>query len=92
MLICVLKSTGAILEMQSDATTGTLIKNSIKSGFNERDLIEEKVTAEEYKTRIELQNPPKEHKMDLQKQIDALKNALIAKGVITNEEVTAKEE
>ena len=49
MRICTQKSTGRFLEMQSDATEGTLIKNAVNAGFNAEDLEEKIITEEEFK-------------------------------------------
>ena len=50
MRICTQKSTGRFLEMQSDATKGTLIQNAINGGFDASDLEEKTITEEEFKT------------------------------------------
>ena len=49
MRICTQKSTGRFLEMQSDATEGTLIQNAINGGFDVSDLEEKTITEEEFK-------------------------------------------
>lgn len=49
MRICVVKATNKLLEMQSDATPGTLIQNAVNAGFNVTDIEEREVTEEEYK-------------------------------------------
>ena len=49
MRICTQKSTGRFLEMQSDATEGTLIKNAVNAGFDAQDLEEKIITDEEFK-------------------------------------------
>jgi hypothetical protein len=49
MRICTQKSTGRFLEMQSDATEGTLIKNAVNAGFDSEDLEEKIITEEEFK-------------------------------------------
>lgn len=54
MIICVLKSTNRILEMQSDAKAGTLIQNAIAQGYKETDIIEKEVTAVEYKDALKI--------------------------------------
>jgi len=50
MRICTQKSTGRFLEMQSDATEGTLIQNAVNAGFYSEDLEEKIITEEEFKT------------------------------------------
>ena len=49
MKICVQKSTGKFLEMQSFATDGTLIQNAINAGFDANDLKEQIITEEQFK-------------------------------------------
>jgi hypothetical protein len=49
MRICTQKSSGRFLEMQSDATEGTLIRNAVNAGFNVEDLEEKIITEEEFK-------------------------------------------
>ncbi len=48
MRICVQLSTGKVIEMQSGATAGTLIKNAIGAGFAAGDIEEREVTPAEY--------------------------------------------
>lgn len=48
MRICVRKSDGRVLEMQSHAREGTLISNAVASGMAEDAVEERVVTAEEY--------------------------------------------
>ena len=43
MRICVRKSDKRIIEMQSDATEGTLIRNAISGGYSEADIEERAV-------------------------------------------------
>lgn len=50
MRICTQKSTGRFLEMQSNATEGTLIQNAVNAGFNSDDLEEKTISEEEFKT------------------------------------------
>jgi len=50
MRICTQKSTGRFLEMQSDATEGTLIQNAVNAGFDSEDLEEKIITEKEFKT------------------------------------------
>src|SRR3990167_8127982 len=58
MRICTRVSTGKIIEMQSDATAGTLIANAVAQGIAANDLLEEVVTSAEYRARMAIQNPP----------------------------------
>lgn len=48
MIIATQVSTGLLLEMQSDATPGTLIANAVLAGYDEKDVVESEVTPEQY--------------------------------------------
>jgi len=48
MRVCLEKSTGQLLEMQSAATEGTLIRNALRAGRLEADIEEKEVTADEW--------------------------------------------
>lgn len=48
MLIAIRKSTGRVIEMQSHATTGTLIDNAVIAGIDASDVEEREVTLDEY--------------------------------------------
>jgi flagella basal body P-ring formation protein FlgA len=54
MLICIVKATNRIIEMQSGATAGTLLKNAIAQGYNEKDIIEKEVTPLEYQAALKV--------------------------------------
>ena len=54
MLICILKSTNRIIEMQSGAVAGTLIKNALAQGYKENDVIEKEVTLLEYQEALKI--------------------------------------
>lgn len=58
MRICIEKSTGKLIEMQSDATVGTLIRNALQYGYNEQDIEEREVTQGEYQAIIDVQPKP----------------------------------
>lgn len=47
MRICVQRSTGNLIEMQSLATPGTLTENARRAGYDEEDLDEHEGTPEE---------------------------------------------
>jgi len=51
------KSTNKLLEMQSDATKGTLIKNAIALGYKNSEIEEKEISAEDYELLIK--NQPK---------------------------------
>jgi len=81
MRICTQKSTGRFLEMQSDATQGTLIQNAINGGFDAEDLEEKIITEEEFKTitltfPVENQNTLAEQILASPADLAALKQAL----------------
>jgi hypothetical protein len=84
MIICLQISTGLILEMQSDASDGTLIKNCIGYGFDEKDLREQDVTQDDYKNMTLIQTPPRAQKPD---RISILQSALINKGIISQSDL-----
>lgn len=46
--MCIKKESGKLLEMQSRATPGTLIKNAKSRGYTESEVEEKVVTYEEY--------------------------------------------
>jgi hypothetical protein len=48
MRICIEKATKKILEMQSEATAGTLIANAVRAGYAEKDIEEKEVTTAQY--------------------------------------------
>ena len=48
MRVCLEKSTGKLIEMQSDPSHGTLIQNALKVGYLEADIEEKEVTADEW--------------------------------------------
>lgn len=54
MRICVVKATNQIIEMQSRARMGTLIKNAISQGYAVEDIEEREVTYLEYKEALKL--------------------------------------
>mgnify|MGYP001558813922 CR=1 FL=1 len=62
--VCLEKSTGKLIEYQSSATEGTLIKNAINDGYQEVDIEEKEITKEEWKDLKEEQidKPVKEEK------------------------------
>ena len=48
MRVCLEKSTGKLVEMQSDPRQGTLIQNAINAGYTQADVEEKEVTADEW--------------------------------------------
>ena len=58
MLICIEISTGKLLEMQSDATPGTLIKNAISMGYTANQVQERAATQAEFDALMPLPFPP----------------------------------
>jgi len=57
MKICIQKSTGIMIESQSDATEGTMIKNAVNAGYDENDLEEKEVSESERQALIEAKIP-----------------------------------
>lgn len=57
MRVCVVKANNQLIEMQSNATEGTLLQNAISSGYSADDVEEREVTGEEY--RVIISNQPK---------------------------------
>jgi len=48
MRVCLEKATGKLIEMQSSATPGTLLRNAQSSGWQLADIEEKEVTQEEW--------------------------------------------
>jgi predicted transcriptional regulator len=47
MRICIQRSTGRLIEMQSLATPGTLTENARRAGYDEKDVDEHEATPED---------------------------------------------
>ena len=58
MRVCLVKTTGTLVEMQSDATPGTLLQNAVNCGFSIDDVEEKEVTVTEWKAILEAQPKP----------------------------------
>lgn len=43
MLICVVKATNKLIEAQSNASAGVLIKNAVRAGYKEADIEEKEI-------------------------------------------------
>jgi len=56
MRILKIKSTDRIIEMQSNATEGTLLNNALSRGYNVNEVEESVVTQEQYKALMDVQN------------------------------------
>ena len=76
MRICIQKSTGKLIEMQSDATEGTLIQNAVDAGFPLDDIEEREITPEEWADPNAPWNQPSDEA--LQAQAEATRQALFA--------------
>jgi hypothetical protein len=85
MRICTDKN-GKLIEMQGAATEGTLINNAINAGYKKEDIIEKEVTLEEWAAVLAAQPKP----VVVKSKIDALTEALISKGTITQADIDAK--
>jgi hypothetical protein len=81
MRVCIDKSTGKLIEMQSDAIAGTLILNAINAGFAEPDIEEKEVTQEEWQA-IQDAQPKPEPPILLEDVIADLLQMLADKGAI----------
>lgn len=56
MRVC-LDRQGSLIEMQSDATAGTLIRNALAAGYREAEIDEREITPEEWATMQERLRP-----------------------------------
>lgn len=86
MRICVQTATGKLVEMQTDATAGTLIDNAVAAGYVREELEEQEVDAAGYAAVLAAQpGQPTEkdlHNADIDAQIDTLeRGALLPRGV-----------
>lgn len=86
MRVSIQTSTGRVLEMQSDATAGTLIDNAVGAGFVKDDIEEREVTQAEYTALMLIQEPPSSEKKI---RVEDLAAALIGKGVLTEQDIDA---
>ena len=78
MRVCLRKSDNYLIEMQSDATPGTLIQNAIIAGYTETDIEEREVTPEEWQAILATQQPPPPGPPSERERIDALELAMLA--------------
>ena len=76
MRICIQKSTGKLIEMQSAATEGTLIQNALSAGFSPDDIEEREITEAEWADPNAPWNKPTD--AELQAQAEAKRQALFA--------------
>lgn len=86
MRISVQKSTGLLIEMQSLATEGTLLKNAVAMGYDANDIEERVSTDQEYKVLVAAQTPlapPPEP------TVTELITALKTKGVIADSDIAS---
>ncbi|MEH7521676.1 hypothetical protein V7149_00115 [Bacillus sp. JJ1503] len=67
MRICLEKSTGLLIESQSFASEGTLIKNAIKNGFLESEVEEKVVSINEYQQILESLPKPQQSLSEIEK-------------------------
>ena len=72
MRVCILKSTGQMVESQDFATKGTLI-NNMKQYYSESDLEEQEVNQEEYEA-LKLALPQPTQTLTLEERITMLEN------------------
>lgn len=58
MRICVRRVNGRLIEAQSHALAGTLIKNAVRNGFRERDIEEKVISDAEFERTRDTLMPP----------------------------------
>lgn len=88
MRICVDKS-GKLIEMQSHATEGTLIRNAINAGYKEADIEEKEITSEEWDIMQSEINKPSPEQVKIQEK-ESLIQAKIREQAITALKVEGK--
>lgn len=76
MRICLEKTTGKLIEMQSNATEGTLIQNAVNAGFAETDIEELEVTEAEWQVILDAQ-PKLELPPSDRERLEALELAML---------------
>lgn len=76
MRICINKLTGKLIEMQSDAPEGFLIKNALSAGFLPDDIEEREITEEEWADQNAPWNKPSDEEMEA--RAEATRQALFA--------------
>ena len=72
--VCLVRATGKLIEYQSDATAGTLLRNAVSGGYLEADVEERVVTEAEYQSLLNAQRDwltikTKEIKAEAQRRI-----------------------
>lgn len=89
MRICIQKSTNRVLEMQSGATEGTLLKNALNQGYKENDLEELDVDDKGYAAAlakdpvyIAQQKAKQDKKSEIESDIDAADSVEKLKAVL----------
>jgi hypothetical protein len=70
MRVSIQKSTGLLIEMQSDATAGTLLQNAINAGYVEADIEEKEVTLAEWQAILDAQPKPEPQPTDADYLLD----------------------
>lgn len=58
MRVCTVIATGILIEMQSDATEGTLIRNAVNGGYAVGDIQEQVMDAAQFATVLAAQPKP----------------------------------
>ena len=89
MRICIDKS-GKLIEMQSDATEGTLIQNALNTGHEKEGIEEREVTAAEWRDIFDAlpkPEPPRDRIAAVEDQVNKISDTLVAKSILTAEEV-----
>lgn len=70
MRVCLEKTTGKLIEMQSDATEGTLIQNAMNAGYSAVDIEVKEVTEAEWQAIFDAQPKPEPQPTDVDYLID----------------------
>jgi hypothetical protein len=86
MRICTTVDTGKLIEMQSDATMGTLLKNALASGYTEKEVEEREVTEKEWVVILAAQPKPPpgvDRLLAVEEKLSQLTTTLVTKNVIT---------
>jgi hypothetical protein len=76
MRICIHKPTGRVLEMQSDASEGTLLANAVAAGHKKKDLEEREATLAQYHEMLAAQPASAaERRAEARRKIEALERS-----------------
>lgn len=79
MRVCIEKSTGKLLEMQSDATAGTLLGNAIAAGFDPSLVEEREVNWADYSLILSAQPPVVSLQSLRERALESIFDVMLAK-------------